>query len=84
MITTLQKSIKGGDDMHVNTERFSKLVETKFSGSCNKCAKELKVAPSTVWRVVKGDSKAGLKLLTNLMQYCNKHNLNYYGFIFLD
>lgn len=70
--------------MNINPETFSQLLENKFKGSFGKCAKELNVAPSTVWRVIKGNNRAGIKLLTNLMQYCNKNNLNYIDYIFLD
>lgn len=70
--------------MDINTEAFSKFVQANFNGSCSKCAKALDVAPSTVWRVMKGNSKAGIKLMTNLMQYCNSNKLNYNDYIFLN
>lgn len=70
--------------MYINKDGFIKLVETNFNGSCNKCAKALNVAPSTIWRVVNGSSNAGIKLLTNLMQYCNSNSLKYEDYIFLS
>ena len=75
---------KGGGSMYLNTEKFSNLVEARFGGSYTKCADALNLAPSTVWRVVKGDNKAGMKLLTNLIQYCSINNLNYNDYIFLE
>lgn len=70
--------------MNINTEAFKKLVEENFQGSCNKCSKALNVAPSTIWRVLHGNNNAGIKLLSNLMQYCNSNNINYEDYIFLE
>jgi hypothetical protein len=70
--------------MHINKEVFFQFIQINFEGSLNKCAQELNVWPSTIWRAANGYSKVGAKLLINLMQYCNKNKLNYNDIIFLD
>jgi hypothetical protein len=82
--SNIAKKQKGGDELHLNKEVFLEFIQTNFEGNLNKCARELDVSPSTIWRVTNGCSKAGVKLLTNLMQYCNKSKLNYHDIIFLD
>lgn len=75
---------KWGEGMKINVEAFRNLVDSKFQGSNLVCAKALCVAPSTVWRVVKGNNGAGVKLMSNLVQYCQNNNLNYTDYIFLE
>ena len=70
--------------MYIRQEAFINLIETKFNGNYHECARALNINSSTVWRVAKGSSSAGLKMLTKLMQYCNSNNLNYKEFIFLE
>jgi hypothetical protein len=80
----LQKSRTGGDEMHLNKEVFLEFIQINFEGSLYRCAKELDVYPSTIWRAANGYNKVGAKLLNNIMQYCDKNKLNYQDYIFLD
>lgn len=84
ILNTILDLYNGGVIMNVNTENFKKLVDANFEGSLVKCAKALNVDHSTIWRVANGNNNMGIKLLSNLMEYCNKNSLNYSDYIFLN
>lgn len=69
--------------MNTTSEAFKKLVEEQFEGNYNKCAKSLGLAPSTIWRIATGNSKAGIKTITNIVKYCKEKNIKYDSYVFI-
>jgi hypothetical protein len=80
-----KKAEEGYDKMQLNRGIFLEFIQDNFHGNMYKCANALNMSPSTVWRVANGYSKAGMKFLTNLRQYCIANNkLDYEGIIFFE
>ena len=69
--------------MNTTQEAVKKLVDEQFDGNYNKCARILDLAPSTVWRIANGTGDAGIKVITNVMKYCNEKDINYERYIYL-
>jgi len=67
--------------MNTTKEAIKKLVDEQFDGNFNKCARNLELAPSTIWRIVNGSGKAGIKVITNVIKYCNEKDINYERYI---
>lgn len=72
----------GGECVNSTTEAFKKLIEEQFDGNYNNCARSLDLAPSTVWRIATGNSKAGIKTITNIVKYCNEKHIKYDSYVF--
>lgn len=70
--------------MNMSKESFKKFIDEEFDGGNNKCARGLDLSPSTVCRIANGASKAGLKVITNVMKYCNENNINYEKYVYLS
>jgi len=70
--------------MNIKREGFLELLEKNFEGNCAKCARAINVNTSTVCRIINGNSKGGLQVVTKLMQYCKKNGVNYEKVIFFD
>lgn len=70
--------------MKITKEAIKILVDEQFDGNFNKCARNLDLAPSTICRVANGNSKAGIKAITNIIKYCNDKNINYERYIDLS
>lgn len=68
--------------MNTTQAVVKKLVDEQFDGNYNKCAKNLDVAPSTIGRIANGTGGAGIKVITNIIKYCNEKNINYDRYIF--
>jgi len=75
---------KGLSKVNIKRDGFLKLLEKDFQGNCAKCARALNVNTSTVCRVINGNSKGGIKLLTKLMQYCKSNDISYEDIIFIE
>jgi|GEM_PF-2228611 len=69
--------------MELNRKNFKKFFIEHFEGNYNKTARALNVSPAQVYRIIKGDSKAGAKFLGKLIAYCKAHNIDYDKLIFL-
>lgn len=70
--------------MNTTQEAIKKLVNEQFDGNYNKCARSLDVSPSTIWRIANGTSGGGIKVITNIIKYCNKKNIKYDKYINLS
>ena len=70
--------------MNMSKESFEKFIEEQFDGGNNKCARGLDLAPSTVCRIANGNGKAGLKVITSVIKYCNEKDINYDKYISLS
>ena len=60
------------------------LVDEQFNGSMYACAKSLDVYPSTIWRVIRGNSNPGYKLISKINQYCKEKNIDKNNYIFFE
>lgn len=69
--------------MNNTTEAFKRFIEEQFEGNYNKCARSLELAPSTIWRIATGNSKVGIKTITNIVKYCNEKGIKYDSYVFL-
>lgn len=67
--------------MNTTKEAIQQLVEEQFDGNYNKCARTLELAPSTIWRIANGNCSAGIKVITNIIKYCNQKNIKYEKYI---
>ncbi|MBE6050958.1 MAG: hypothetical protein E7214_09995 [Clostridium sp.] len=63
---------------------IKKLVDERFNGNMNTCARVINVAPSTISRVVSGKSNGSIKLVVHVVDYCNKRNLKTGDYIFFN
>lgn len=70
--------------MKDSAKGLKKLVDDHFEGNMNTCARVLDVAPSTIWRVVKGNSTPGIKLISRITHYCKRKNIDSSKYIFFD
>ncbi|WP_297422692.1 hypothetical protein [Clostridium sp.] len=70
--------------MDMTKEAIKKLIDEQFDGSYNKCARSLDLVPSTVWRIANGNSKAGIKAITKVMEYCNDKDISYEKYVYLS
>jgi hypothetical protein len=70
--------------MRIEGEKMIMFIEDNFDGNANKCALRLGVSPSTICRVVSGKSKPGLKLISQVIIYCNYKNLELEKYIILN
>ena len=70
--------------MNTTTEAFKKFIEEQFEGNYNKCARSLELAPSTICRIATGNSKVGIKTITNIVKYCNEKGIKYDSYVFLE
>lgn len=70
--------------MNITKESVKKFVDEQFDGNFNKCARNLDLAPSTIWRIANGNGKAGIKVITNIIKYCDDKKINYRKYIFLS
>lgn len=70
--------------MKTTKEAIKKLVDEQFDGNFNKCARNLDLAPSTICRVANGNSQAGIKVITNIIKYCNNKNIDYERYVDLS
>ena len=63
---------------------IKKLVDERFNGNMNTCARVIDVSPSTISRVVSGKSNGSIKLVVHVVDYCNKRNLKTGDYICYD
>lgn len=70
--------------MEMKGKALKKLIDEYFEGSYNKCARNIDLAPSTVCRIANGTGKAGIKTITNVINYCSKNGINYHKYINLS
>ncbi len=67
--------------MILNKVEFEKLLNEKFEKNYTRCSEALNINVSTISRIMSNENKPGTKFFTNLVNYCNKNNLNYNNFI---
>ncbi|OOM06794.1 hypothetical protein [Clostridium saccharobutylicum] len=70
--------------MDMPKEALEKFINDHFDGKHNECARGLNLAPSTVCRILSGNNKAGIKVITNVIKYCNEKDINYDMYINLS
>lgn len=63
---------------------LKKLVDDEFGGNMYACAKNLDVSPSTIWRVIRGNSNPGYKLISKIDQYCKRRDIDKNNYIFFE
>lgn len=68
--------------MNRNGEGIRRLVNERFDGNMNTCARILNVAPSTISRVINGRRNPGSKLIYSVIDYCNKKDFDYRKYIY--
>lgn len=71
--------------MEVNIRELEKLLNEKFNGNQTVFAQTMGLERTHVNKVFKNKGKgAGAIFCGAVMKYCNKNNLNYQNYIFLD
>lgn len=70
--------------MEMSKEGLKKFINEHFDDKNNQCARSLGLAPSTVSRIVNGTNKAGIKVITNVIKYCNEKDIKYDEYINLS
>lgn len=70
--------------MFLNKEKVRELMNNKANGNYHEFSRQLGVDVAQLHRVLNTESKAGPKLLGKLMKYCQKRNLDFYSYIFLE
>jgi plasmid maintenance system antidote protein VapI len=61
----------------IDGEGLKKLVNERFNGNMNTCARVLNVSHSTISRVISGKRNPGGKLIYSIVTYCNKREIDY-------
>jgi transcriptional regulator with XRE-family HTH domain len=82
-VEQMLREANGGEIVYINLEKFKNLINTNFENNLHQCARELEVSPSTVYRIVNGNSNAGAKFLGSLMNYCKVSEIDFNEYIFL-
>lgn len=70
--------------MYLNKQRVRELMRDYADDNYHEFARQLQVDVAQVHRVLNTESKAGPKLLGNLMKYCQSHKLDFNHYIFLE
>lgn len=69
--------------MELNKREFIKFFNKYFDGNYNKAGRELNISPAQIYRIVKGNSKAGEIFFGQFMAYCKAIGEDYEKYIFL-
>lgn len=67
--------------MQATKECIQLFVDEEFNGNYNECARKLDLSPSTIWRAANGTGKAGIKIITKVIEYCNNKGISYRKYI---
>lgn len=64
--------------INIGVESF---VNDHFDGSRKRCSKTIKISESTLCKVIRGKSKPGLKLATQIIKFCETNNIDYHNYL---
>lgn len=70
--------------MYLNKSKIRILMDSNADGSYREFARQLGIDVAQLHRVLNTESNAGPKFLGKLMVYCEKNNLKFNEYIFLD
>lgn len=65
----------------IDGEGVRRLVNERFNGNMNTCARVLNVSHSTISRVISGKRKPGGKLIYSIVSYCNNRGIDYNNYL---
>ncbi|MGL4107012.1 hypothetical protein [Clostridium sp. LP20] len=69
--------------MRNKSEKMQKFIDEQFEGNRKACARKLDISESTICRIIKGDNKAGGKLITKIIKYCDENEVDYKEYLYL-
>lgn len=71
--------------MKLNSKAIKKLLKEKFDNNITLFAKEINVDRTHLSRVIRSNGNgAGAVVCGGVIRYCNKNNLDYKDYIFLE
>ena len=70
--------------MEINMEAIKQLLEDRFDGNQAKMARVLKINRYQLNTIINNNGKkAGKKIITAILKYCDTNELDFHKFIFL-
>lgn len=60
---------------------MKEILDEHFGGNRKMCALSLEITQPTLCRVLSGKSKAGAKLMGNIIKYCRENDIDYTKYI---
>lgn len=70
--------------MRLNTERLGEAIALHHDGEYRKFSKAIRMDHTTVFKILRGDTKPGTKFFNHFLKYCSARGYDFNYFIIMD